>query len=319
MDGEPEGAGPPPAPKAVQVAASSSVMAKGEIDLRMGVPDVWLSVRQNEYPARWMRFLCSLEVSHNAAKEKLMKTILISALLALAAPALATAATPIEDAIASTERTDKDRERDAREKPAEVLAFAGVRPGMTVVDMFAGGGYYSELLAGVVGPTGKVLSVNNVPYAQYGKDAIKERFTEGRLKNVERRMVEASYINFPAKSVDLIVIVMSYHDAFWIDEKEGWPEINTDGFIESMKRMLKPGGKLLIVDHNAPAGTGKEVIAKTHRLNEDWAKKSLTSHGFVFEKAYDGLRNKDDQLDKLVFDPAVRGKTDRYVHLYRVK
>jgi predicted methyltransferase len=247
-----------------------------------------------------------------------MKTLLISALLALAVPALTTAATPVETAIASTERTDKDRERDAREKPAEVLAFAGVKPGMTVVDMFAGGGYYSELLAGVVGPTGKVLSVNNVPYAQYGKDAIKERFTEGRLKNVERRLVEASYINFPAKSVDLIVIVMSYHDAFWIDEKEGWPEINTDGFIESLKRMLKPGGKLLIVDHNAPAGTGREMT-KVHRLNEDFAKKSLTSHGFVLEKSYDGLRNKDDQLDKMVFDPAVRGKTDRYVHLYRVK
>jgi predicted methyltransferase len=247
-----------------------------------------------------------------------MKTLLLNILFALAVPALATAATPIEDSIASPERTAKDRERDAREKPAEVLAFAGVKPGMTVVDMFAGGGYYSELLAGVVGPTGKVLSVNNVPYAQYAKDAVKERFTEGRLKNVERRLVEASYINLPAKSVDLIVIVMSFHDAFWVDEKEGWPEINPDGFIDSMKRMLKPGGKLLIVDHNAPAGTGKEMT-KVHRLNEEFAKRSLTSHGFVLEKSYDGLRNKDDQLDKLVFDPAVRGKTDRYVHLYRVK
>jgi predicted methyltransferase len=248
-----------------------------------------------------------------------MKTLLASALLCLVMPVLATAATPIETAIASTERTDKDRERDAREKPAEVLAFAGVKPGMTVVDMFAGGGYYTELLAGVVGPEGKVLSVNNVPYAQYSKDAIKARFTEGRLKNVERRLVEASYINFPPKSVDLIVIVMSYHDAFWIDEKEGWPEISIDGFVDSMKRMLKPGGKLLIVDHNAPAGTGREMAGSAHRLNEDFAKKSLTSRGFVLEKTYDGLRNKDDQLDKLVFDAAVRGKTDRYVHLYKVK
>jgi predicted methyltransferase len=244
---------------------------------------------------------------------------MLTALFALAVPVFATAATPIETAIASPERTDKDRERDAREKPAEVLAFAGVKPGMTVVNMFAGGGYYSELLAGVVGPTGKVLSVNNVPYAQYAKDDIKARFTEGRLTNVEQRLVEVSYINFPPKSVDLIIIDMSYHDAFWIDEKEGWPEINTDGFIESMKRMLKPGGKLLNIDHNAPAGTGREMVAKAHRLNEDFAKKTLTSHGFVLEKTYDGLRNKDDQLDKLVFDPAVRGKTDRYVHLYKVK
>jgi len=248
-----------------------------------------------------------------------MKTLLISTLLVLAAPTWAADPSPIEASIASTERTDQDRERDVREKPAEVLAFAGVKPGMTVVDMFAGAGYYTELLAGVVGPTGKVLSVNNVPYQQFGKDGIKARFTEGRLPNVEHRIVEASYINFPPHSVDLIVICMSYHDAFWIDEKEGWPEISTDGFVGSMKRMLKHGGKLLIIDHNAPAGTGREMAGKVHRLNEDWARKSLTSRGFIFEKSYDGLRNPDDQLDKMVFDPAVKGKTDRYVLLFKVK
>ena len=150
-------------------------------------------------------------------------------------------------------------------------------------------------------------------------DDAKARFTEGRLKNVERRIVEASYMDIAPKSVDLAVIVMAYHDAYWIDEKEGWPAINTDGFVESIKRMLKPGGKLLIVDHNAAPGTGKEAAGKLHRLNEDWAKKSLTSHGFVFEKSYDGLRNPNDQLDKMVYDPAVKGKTDRYVHLYLVK
>jgi predicted methyltransferase len=252
-------------------------------------------------------------------KEKRMKTILMSALFALAAPAFAAAATPIETAVADPARTEKDRERDAREKPVEVLTFAGVKPGMTVIDMFAGAGYYSELLAGAVGPTGKVLSVNNVPYAGYSKDGIKARFTEGRLPNVERRVVEASYMNLPPKSADLILICMSFHDAFWIDEKEGWPEINTDGFIDSLKRALKPGGKLLIIDHNAPAGTGREMAGKAHRLNEEFAKKALIARGFVLEKTYDGLRNKDDQLDKMVFDPAVKGKTDRYVHLYRVK
>jgi predicted methyltransferase len=265
-----------------------------------------------------MKFLFRIELPHNARKENTMKTMLIAALLTLVAP-IASAATPIETAIADPARTDKDRERDVREKPAEVLAFAGVKPGMTVVDMFAGGGYYTELLAGVVGSTGKVLSVNNVPYATYAKDGIKARFTEGRLPNVERRLVEMSYVNLPPKSVDLILICMSFHDAFWIDEKEGWPGINTAAFIDSMKRMLKPGGKLLIIDHNAPAGTGAEMATKAHRLNEDFAKKSLTSRGFVLEKTYDGLRNKDDQLDKVVFDEAVRGKTDRYVHLYRVK
>jgi predicted methyltransferase len=248
-----------------------------------------------------------------------MKTPLLSCLLLVAIAASAADPTPIEKSIASQERTTADRERDKREKPAEVMAFAGVKPGMVVADIFAAGGYYTELLAGVVGPSGKVLAINNIPYATYAKDDIKARFTEGRLGNVERRIVEASYMNITPKSVDLVVIVMAYHDAYWIDEKEGWPEINTDGFLESIRRMLKPGGKLLIIDHNAAEGTGREAASTLHRLNEDWAKKSITSHGFVFEKSWDGLRNPNDQLDKMVYDAAVKGKTDRYVHLYRVK
>ena len=252
-----------------------------------------------------------------------MKTLVSVCLISfgsvlLAAPAAADP-TPIEKSIANPQRTAADRERDAREKPAEVLAFAGVKPGMVVADIFAAGGYYTELLAGVVGDGGKVLAINNVPYASYAKDDIKARFTEGRLKNVERRLVEASYLQIAAKSVDLAVIVMSYHDVYWVDEKEGWPAINTDAFVEGIKHMLKPGGKLLIIDHNAAPGSGIEAAAKLHRLNEDWSKKSLTAHGFVFEKAYQGLRNQADQLDKTVFDPAVKGKTDRYVHLYHVK
>jgi predicted methyltransferase len=270
-----------------------------------------------------MKFLAPRRLSHNARKEKLMKTLLIGALVALSIPALSQQAmaadASIQAAVANPERTAADRERDARDKPAEIMAFAGVKPGMTVVDLFAAGGYWSELLAGAVGPNGKVLAVNNVPYAMFAKDDIKARFTEGRLKNVERRLVEASHMYLPPKSADLVVIVMAYHDAYWIDEKEGWPQIDTDGFLESIKATLKPGGKLLIIDHNAAAGTGKEIASKLHRLNEDWAKKSITAHGFVFEKSYDGLRNPADQLDKMVYDPAVKGKTDRYVHLYKVK
>ena len=91
-----------------------------------------------------------------------MKNTLLSCLLLVAIAAAAADSTPIEKSIASPERTAADRERDQREKPAEVLAFAGVKPGMVVADIFSAGGYYTELLAGVVGPTGKVLAINNM-------------------------------------------------------------------------------------------------------------------------------------------------------------
>jgi predicted methyltransferase len=260
-----------------------------------------------------------MRAKENSMNKRLLMTFALVSLMSAGPVAFAADADPVDAAIAATTRTDADRDRDTREKPAEVLKFAGVKPGMTVVDMFSGGGYYAELLAGVVGPSGKVIAVNNVPYGMYAREDLKKRFTEGRLPTVERRLVEASWMDLPAKSADLVVIVMSYHDAFWVDEKEGWPAINVDGFVGSLKRVLKPGGKLLIVDHNAAKGTGTEVVATLHRLNEDYAKQSLTSRGFVLEKSFDGLRNPSDDLGKLVFDPAVKGKTDRYVHLYRVK
>ena len=247
-----------------------------------------------------------------------MKTLVFGALLALTLPAFA-ADDPIAASIANPARTAADRERDARDKPAEVMAFAGVKPGMTVIDLFSAGGYWTELLAGAVGPTGKVLAVNNVPYAQYSKEDIKKRFGDNHMANVEQHLVEASHMYLPPKAADLVVIVMSYHDVYWIDEKEGWPQIDTDGFLKSLKGAIKPGGKLLIIDHNAAAGSGKEAAGKLHRLNEEWSKKSLTSAGFTFVKSYDGLRNPGDQLDKMVYDPAVKGHTDRYADLYTVK
>lgn len=247
-----------------------------------------------------------------------MKTLLFSALLLLASPTFA-ADDFIANAINDPARPAADRERDARDKPAEVIAFAGLKPGATVIDLFSAGGYWTELLARAVGPTGKVLAVNNVPYAQYSKDGIAKRYADNRLPNVEQRLVEASHMYLPPKGADLVVIVMSYHDVYWIDEKEGWPQIDTDGFLKSLRAAIKPGGKLLIIDHNAAAGTGKEMATKLHRLNVDWAKKSLTDAGFVFDKAYEGLRNPDDPLDKMVYDPAVKGKTDRYTLLFKVK
>jgi predicted methyltransferase len=222
------------------------------------------------------------------------------------------------DAVAKADRSASDRERDAREKPAEIMEFAGFKPGMTVADIFGGGGYYSELVAAVVGPKGKVLLVNNAPYNSFSRDDLKARFEKkDRLPNVERTTVETCNLMLGDATLDAAMIVMSYHDIYYSDPKGGWPPVDAAGFLRQIHRALKPGGAFLIVDHSAKPGSGKAPAQELHRIDEAFAKKDLASHGFVFEGSYDGLRNAADDRGIMVFDDKVRGKTDRFVHLYR--
>jgi len=244
-------------------------------------------------------------------------TFAIAALLV--SPPLVAAETPanIASAIAAPGRSDKDHERDKRDRPAEVMEFAGVKPGMVIADVFGGGGYWTELLANAVGPQGKVTLVNNSPYLNFARDDLKARFTEGRLKNVERRTIETCDMKLGTARYDLILIVMSYHDLYYVDAEGGWPAIDADGFLKQLHTALKPDGRLLIIDHAAAVGAGNKVAGEIHRIEESFAKKDIEAHGFTLEKAWDGYRNSSDDLTKLVFDTAVRGKTDRFTHLYR--
>ena len=240
--------------------------------------------------------------------------------LLLAAP-LQAAEIPdnIAKAIAAPERSAKDRERDARDKPAELLAFAGVKPGMKAADVFGGGGYWSEILARAVGPTGSVTLVNNEGYANFAKDDIKVRFADGRLKEVKQLVGKTSDLGLGKDQYDFMMIFMSYHDIYWVDEKEGWSKIDADNFLKQLHAALKPGGKLLVVDHAAKAGTGSSAAQDLHRIDEEFAKKDFTGHGFALEKTWDGLRNAADDHTKMVFDESIRGKTDRFAQLYRKK
>lgn len=244
-------------------------------------------------------------------------TLLLAGLL-LAAP-LQAAEIPdnIARAVAAPERSAKDRERDARDKPAELLAFAGVKPGMKVADVFGGGGYWTELLSRAVGPTGSATLVNNEGYANFAKDDIKVRFADGRLKEVKQMVGKTSALGLGSGEYDLILIFMGYHDLYWVDEKEGWPKIDADNFLKQLNAALKPGGKLLIVDHAAKEGTGSSAAQDLHRIDEAFTKQDIASHGFLFEKAFTGYRNSTDDHTKMVFDAAIRGKTDRFAHLYR--
>jgi len=244
---------------------------------------------------------------------------LMIAVLLLGSQPLQAAETPdnIASAVAAPERNAKDRERDAIDKPAELLACAGVNPGMKVADFFAGGGYWSELLLRAVGPTGSVTLVNNPGYYFFSRDGLKERFADGRLKDIKQRVVETGNLDLGSEQFDLIVIFMGYHDLYWVDESNGWPKIDAGGVLDQLNRALKRGGKLLVVDHAAKEGTGSSAASELHRIDEAFTRKDIAAHGFQVEKAWPGYRNSTDDHSKEVFDASIRGKTDRFTHLYR--
>jgi predicted methyltransferase len=219
-------------------------------------------------------------------------------------------------AVSAPERSAKDRERDAHDKPAEFLTFAGVKPGMKVADFFGGGGYWSELISRAVGPTGSVTLVNNPGYFYFSQEGLKERFANDRLKAVKRRAVETGNLDLGSAQYDLILIFMGYHDLYWIDEANGWPKIDAGKVLDQLNRALKPGGKLLVVDHAAKEGTGSSAAQDLHRIEEAFTKKDITAHGFKLEKEWPGYRNSTDDHSLEVFDKAIRGKTDRFTHLY---
>lgn len=255
-------------------------------------------------------------------RESAMRQSLLAACLAVAtlsgcAGASIHESAGIERVLADPARSAADRERDARDKPAEVLALARFRPGDTVADLLAGGGYYSEILSGIVGPGGKVLLVNNTGYEAFGKKALAERLANNRLPNVTHIVGPSDALGMGENVLDGAVIVMSYHDLYWVDEKEGWPKVDAGQFLDEVVRALKPGGVLLVVDHSAKAGTGSADAQTLHRIDEQFAIADFRRHGLQWEAAIPVLRNPGDDRTKSVFDPAIRGKTDRFVHLYR--
>jgi predicted methyltransferase len=241
-------------------------------------------------------------------------SILLTGLLGSAA---AFAEDPLAKSLADPHRSAADRARDARSKPLEVLGFFGVKPGARVLDLFSGGGYYSEILAGAVGRSGRVVAHNNDIYVEYAADEIAARFADGRLSGVEQLRSNPPDQKLQAEAFDLVLMVMTYHDIYYVSESDPvHPRIDRDRFFEQVHRSLKPGGVLAVVDHAAAPGTGKSAAQDLHRIDEAFAKSDIESAGFSLEAHSNVLRNPADDRTRLVFDEEIRGKTDRFVYRF---
>ena len=239
-----------------------------------------------------------------------------------AAPAAKeTAAAPAtsiyEDAVANDARPEADRARDAGRKPAEVLKFLGITPGMTVLDMFSGGGYYTEILSYTVGDSGRVIAQSNEAYLQFVGDEFEERYLGGRLSNAQVLMAENNELKLEAESLDAILLVLSFHDLFYAAPEQGWPAIDIAAFLAELYSGLRTGGVVGIIDHYAAEGAPSDTGGTTHRIDPAIVIAMMAEAGFELDAQSDMLRNPDDDYEKVVFDPEVRGKTDRFVMRFR--
>jgi predicted methyltransferase len=244
-----------------------------------------------------------------------MQNLILSFLIAAVSSTLVQAGS-IEDAINKSGRLEPDVARDARSRPDVTLALLGLEPGDRVADIWAGGGYYSELIASVVGDDGEVLLLNNAAYKQFAGKALTAR-TEGRdIGSVTMYDREAEDLGLGESSLDAALIIMSYHDLYHVDEKSGWRAIDADDFLGQVYRGLKPGGRFLIVDHYAEPGSGSASAQDLHRIDVEFTKTDLANHGFRLAGGSDALRNPDDDYSVLVFSPEVRGKTDRFILVF---
>lgn len=223
-------------------------------------------------------------------------------------------AEPTSTLLDDPNRSKQDKARDVTSKPVDVLKFSGIKPEMHVLDLFAGGGYYSELLAKVVGPQGKVFLHNNKAYLTFvGKD-LQTRMNKSTLTNIVQYVHEADDLGLQDNALDSIFFVLGYHD---LHHKEKDWNINTDKLLTQLYKALKPGGTLLVIDHSAPIGTATEYSQDKHRIAPEYVIKELKNYGFVFAKQTDILANPEDNYELGPFNPKVYRKTDRFVMLFR--
>lgn len=219
----------------------------------------------------------------------------------------------IEAAVNYPSRRKSDRKQDDQRRAAAVLAFFGINAGMTVLDLYSGGGYYTELLSYVVGDTGRVVAHNNQPYLSYAKDDLAGRYDDNRLPNVEQVIAENNELELAPESFDAVLMIKAYHDLYYVDEDAGWTKVDIPEFLAEIYAALKPGGVFGIVDHNAVAGSPGSTGGTLHRIDPVLIKRDVTAAGFIYAGETSVLRNPDDDLTQTVFAEALRDQTDRSV------
>jgi predicted methyltransferase len=244
----------------------------------------------------------------------------IALALALASSPLSSVTAKPANVAAAVAQPGRDAENvklDEGRKPAELLKFAGLQQGMTVIDMFGGNRYWAELIGPAVGPKGKVLVWEPT---QFYDDKAKAAFATFAAKNPNVSIVSSPFEapDLPTNFADFVLINLDYHDVYWENAKYGVKRMEPSAFLKAVYAAMKPGGIVGVVDHAAnPGGDTRAVVDKLHRIDPAVVRKDFERAGFKLEAQSNLLRNPADDHSLLVFDPKIRGKTDRFIYKFR--
>lgn len=248
---------------------------------------------------------------------RLMALMLLTTLSLAAAECWAAGIPPaVAAAVANETRPDADRQRDANRKPAETVAFGGVKPGDRIGELLPGGGYYTRILSKVVGDAGHVYALAPPPPPSAPPDMpdfsarVRAIAADPNYANLSVVLLPLSNVKFPVP-LDLVWTSQNYHD---FHNVQG---VDIAMLNQQVFEALKPGGVYLVLDHAAAPGAGSSVTATLHRIDPETVKKEVLAAGFVLEASSDLLHRSEDPHTTAVFDPSIRGKTDQFILKFR--
>jgi predicted methyltransferase len=246
----------------------------------------------------------------------LHKILLVAALAAIFPAAAATIPAYVKAAVADSARPEVDTKRDAERKPADMLVFAGIRPGMKVVDLIPGSGYFTRLFAKAVGPKGYVYDYFpaelDAAVKKHGGDPHNQGKPFAAYGNVGAIHGMMETFVTPEK-VDLVWTSQNYHDL----HDSFFGPADMAAVNKAIYASLRPGGIYIVLDHAAAAGSGTRDTETLHRIDEATVKSEVEAAGFKLVGESNVLRNPKDDHTLKVFDPAIRGRTDQFILKFR--
>lgn len=216
----------------------------------------------------------------------------------------------------SAHRSGDNVKLDASRKPGEVLKFLGLKPGMRVSDPFGSNLYWAEIITPIIGPKGRVSIWQ--PKQFYDQKAY-DKFTAFRAThpNAWMRVSPFEAPDLPASTYDFMLINLDYHDVYWESAKYGVVKMDPDAWLKTIYAAMKPGAVVGVIDHVASPGDPRVSVEKLHRIDPAVVRADFKRAGFKLEAEGNFLRNPADDHSLLVFNPAIRGKTDRFIMKFR--